>query len=549
MVPSKVMGGWTLLIGLGLVAILPGCTSELSDSLKVTDDMSATNDTGVEVDDANTEDDEQGTESDSPADDTATLDDTPSPSSSEPPTDTSNAGGDAGQDESDSDDTTSTGEPPSPDPTSAPTSDSDASSPANPDDTGPEPEEAGATEPTGDPTTEPTSEPTDPTTTSDEDSGTSDPGTDPGTSDPATDETTVEQDSGTPEPPAEPLEVVQLAPAQDAMDADTAANLVVTFGAPISLGTGTIEIVDLDADAPVESIPVGDARVSLTEDSISVDLDSLLMGGTAYSVTVPAGAFAGSGGEVFEGASWSFQTASISVPGDVSASDLLAWFDADYAASVKAASNVIRLWADRSGHRTNVLQATSGKRPTLVPNSLGGNPVVRFDGVDDFLLGPDLDDPSAYDLFVVWRSPDAPTTEDLTLLVTNGVLDTCNLQLTYGHSFAGYEHSAVAEFGETFVSAAFAAPVVDTATLWNSSFAAGGPLVAYTNGAQTTSTATSGDLVSATERFTLAGTDQGVYPFGGDIAELLLFSRALNAGERELVEEYLGAKWGLTIAD
>jgi hypothetical protein len=73
--------------------------------------------------------------------------------------------------------------------------------------------------------------------------------------------------------------------------------------------------------------------------------------------------------------------------------------------------------------------------------------------------------------------------------------------------------------------------------------------VAYTNGAQTTSTATSGDLVSAAERFTLAATDQGEYPFGGDIAELLLFSRVLNTGERDLIEEYLGAKWALTIAD
>jgi hypothetical protein len=518
----------------------------LSDSFNdMGDDTAADDEPRVEVDDSADEASEPAEPIEAAAPTELPDDDTtPTLGSSDSPTEP-DAGDDSEPNGSDPPSTAAPMDDPTDEPTSDPTDD-----PTDPaDDPTSDPTMSDGDEPTlddadsGNPTSEPTDGPTTEPTPFEPDASTGEP--EPTTTE--TDETTVEEDAGPPDLPPEPLLVVNRNPLQDAMDADPAANVVLEFDLPISLGAGTLVIVDLDADVEVETISVSDPRVSLTEDSVSIDLDSILMGGTAYSVTVPAGAFQGSGGEVFEGATWSFQTQAVDIPGGGSASDVLLWLDADYTPSIKLASNALRLWADRSGHRNNLAQATAANRPTVVSNSLGGNPVVRFDGAGDFLLGPDLDDPSAYDLFVVWRSPAVPT-DELTLLVTNGVFETCNLQMTYGHSVPGYEHSAVAQLGDTFAFAAFDVPAVDTAALWNASFT-GSNLVAYTDGTQTTSTATTGELNAATERFALAGTDGGQFTFGGDVAELLLFSRALNATERNLVEEYLETKWALTLAE
>src|SRR5690606_21332447 len=46
-------------------------------------------------------------------------------------------------------------------------------------------------------------------------------------------------------------------------------------------------------------------------------------------------------------------------------------------------------WEDRSGHDRDVTQATAAARPTLRLGVAGGEPAVRFDGVDDELRGSD----------------------------------------------------------------------------------------------------------------------------------------------------------------
>jgi hypothetical protein len=45
----------------------------------------------------------------------------------------------------------------------------------------------------------------------------------------------------------------------------------------------------------------------------------------------------------------------------------------------------VSAWADQSGNGNDVAQADSDKQPTLVADGVNGEPVLRFDGVDDFL--------------------------------------------------------------------------------------------------------------------------------------------------------------------
>lgn len=68
-------------------------------------------------------------------------------------------------------------------------------------------------------------------------------------------------------------------------------------------------------------------------------------------------------------------------------------------------TELVYTWADRSGNARDFTQATPGSRPTLA--SLSGTPVVRGDGVDDWincLTVPNLLNGTGWEIYVTLRS-------------------------------------------------------------------------------------------------------------------------------------------------
>jgi len=64
-------------------------------------------------------------------------------------------------------------------------------------------------------------------------------------------------------------------------------------------------------------------------------------------------------------------------------SNLVAWFDAQDAASITQSSGAVSQWNDKSGNGNHLTQATAGKKPTYSATGLGGaQPSVSFDGGD-----------------------------------------------------------------------------------------------------------------------------------------------------------------------
>lgn len=59
------------------------------------------------------------------------------------------------------------------------------------------------------------------------------------------------------------------------------------------------------------------------------------------------------------------------------------WFKADN--GVSGEENLVSGWADLSGHARNASQPESWRQPVWVANGLNGLPVLHFDGVDDYL--------------------------------------------------------------------------------------------------------------------------------------------------------------------
>lgn len=54
----------------------------------------------------------------------------------------------------------------------------------------------------------------------------------------------------------------------------------------------------------------------------------------------------------------------------------------------QADASAVSTWDDRTSTNNDGTQATSASRPTYETNELNGNPVVRFDGTNDFLSFP-----------------------------------------------------------------------------------------------------------------------------------------------------------------
>jgi hypothetical protein len=256
----------------------------------------------------------------------------------------------------------------------------------------------------------------------------------------------------------------------------------------------------------------------------------------------------GSGGQPFLGIAlgdWTFSTAANGLP--LAVDDLLLWVDASFSEAIKGPSGKVALLPDRA-RKNHFVQSTASAQPALVSAQLGGKSVLRFDGGDDVLLGPNVSDPSEYDLFVVWRSP-VVASNTFSTIFSNGVLEGVHVQFSHGHSLADYRASVVGEFGaENYQSAGFDVPVANTAYLWNATYSAGS-LSAFTNGALNDSaTGLSDALVTASERVALGGADNGEHNFRGDVGEVLFFERALSGPECDQIEAYLGEKWGITSA-
>jgi len=65
--------------------------------------------------------------------------------------------------------------------------------------------------------------------------------------------------------------------------------------------------------------------------------------------------------------------------------NLVAWYKADAGTSTTTDGVAISQWNDQSGNGHHLVQATGGNQPLYKAAIQNGLPVVRFDGVDDFI--------------------------------------------------------------------------------------------------------------------------------------------------------------------
>jgi hypothetical protein len=210
---------------------------------------------------------------------------------------------------------------------------------------------------------------------------------------------------------------------------------------------------------------------------------------------------------------------------------LFSWHVADHVAVAPDAA--IPGWTDSSGWGRHLLQPTGAKQPLLKRGVLNGHAVVRFDGLNDTLQSLVASTPQPYTIMVVLKQ--------------------------YG---GGNAQQVWVEGGGSNTPLLYRADAIDAIHAW-----AGGVEFAYHipggwpsafhcisaiyNGAgsdiwDNKTAAAAGDAgANALTGLTLGAGWDGTLPAQIDVAEVLVYWKALSNGERDAVVDYLNAKYGL----
>lgn len=226
------------------------------------------------------------------------------------------------------------------------------------------------------------------------------------------------------------------------------------------------------------------------------------------------------------------------------------WLDAADGNSVTQAAGVISQVADKSGNAFHVT-ATGTAQPTYRYGDFNGKNCIRFDGATDFLQNTSatlLRSLTGWTSFVVSRANSAtPAAQKYLWSLTNATNTKAGGNIAGTTGLRGVFVRRVAADGgaslagtQVGIAAELSGIVMDHSTT---------TATIYVNGAQVATSAavgTSGtsDAVGG-DIYIGSGVAGASAWWDGDICEVILFNTALSALNRQRVEGYLAAKWGL----
>lgn len=229
-------------------------------------------------------------------------------------------------------------------------------------------------------------------------------------------------------------------------------------------------------------------------------------------------------------------------------SDLKLWLRADRIIGA-ADGAAIESWSDVDSPSRIVLdQAIAANQPTYRGNVVNGKPVMRFDGVDDFMedgagfpLTFDFGD--RYSVFVVAKLDSTGGTNQGLVDVHNDAATNTRFQLMVEGGVVKWRCAG------TGVVDALGNDQRNNTFKAFGCFCDGSNAFYLTNKVQTATigyTAPNGAAAVGVSLGQLKATP--TYIFKGDIAEILIFGRYLQPGEQEKIWNYLGRKYALGYA-
>lgn len=271
--------------------------------------------------------------------------------------------------------------------------------------------------------------------------------------------------------------------------------------------------------------------------------DAGLSAGAAYAYSVRAYDAASNSSGL--SAVLTTNTLTAGVGGAVPTHGLAFWVKAD--AGITLDGSGVSEWADQSGYGRHAVQPAAASQPALVPNALNGQPALRFDGLNDSLEF-NLPINGSTGLTIVLVSANS-IGRDPGVNQGNHAAIFWNETASWGWTYLSpFQTSVVMRFGTTQAGNLFkytrpssignafsiTAGVHDGAT---DSLYVNGQLVLSAGGKL-------GPIAATVDAPCLGCGASGTY-FPGDIAEVLVYARALSPLERIDVENYLRSRFFL----
>jgi len=229
------------------------------------------------------------------------------------------------------------------------------------------------------------------------------------------------------------------------------------------------------------------------------------------------------------------------------------WLDAT---RINQANNTaVATWADQSGNGYDATQSTTAARPTYIASGLNGLPVVRFDGTDDNLalsggaLGM-LRNVAGATAFVVVKYPANSTAMFPFAIRTESTGPRLQMLASSANKFqtAGRRLQADTTITLTSTQSVTTNAVIQTAFADYQNTI----LRQFINGTidgENLSFQTSGNTSNTdSNAISIGATAVPSFPLNGDIAEIIVYNRALNTSELAQVHRYLSRKWGIQLA-
>jgi len=203
--------------------------------------------------------------------------------------------------------------------------------------------------------------------------------------------------------------------------------------------------------------------------------------------------------------------------------------------------------------RRTCLQATAADRPTYLPTALNGLPVARFSATASTSMSLACTADSGMNtentIFVVfvWNASYSGGTSNFLVIGNNNPLTLNSVSTAGDLNFYSYNGSNIDELhytlkaGRAYLTTRWSNPATNSSILYvNGSNAASS--TATLNSSSTTYTSLDTDTL-----ITIGNYPGVARPFGGDIAEIIIYDRALNNEERQSVEKYLAKKWQIKL--
>jgi len=185
-------------------------------------------------------------------------------------------------------------------------------------------------------------------------------------------------------------------------------------------------------------------------------------------------------------------------------------------------------WPDSSGNGLQATQSTQSAQPLYVPNAVYGEPAVQFNGSGDYLTTTLPQILGNKSIFVVEKRAD------------NGLRCELSSSTITSGMFLGNGYGASVETeGRIDVAQDMGLSGYVNGYILKSFIRSSGTCTLSVNDTATTAQVPD----AAAGNYTIS--DASYFHFSGQIAEVLIYNRAVSGTEQQLIEDYLSQKYGL----